>query len=711
MIRKTSIVVAFLTIMLYMVILGAWGKDSSGIPDRDFTLWGVAYLDNAPLTRDDIEYTISLRVDGVEVASYAMGSRSANQDWYVLRVPMSIGEQSGYAQWGDDAQIYINSILIITAYLEPAHQSVAFPISVGNPGEAVRMDIYAQIPPQAIDDLSASTGANDGAVDLTWTAPGNNGDLGTVTGYVVKYSQNPITNQTEFDNAYTFPQNWTPKPPGGTEAHAVTNLDHGETYYFAVEAFDSVPIQAPMSNNPVNAIAKAGIPPVASALEIRPREPEAVDDLVGDYIYSDAGGRSESSLTEIRWYRDNALRSGYNDVLTIPSSATLKGQRWYFTVRPHNGSIFGDLQTSAFVTIDNTRPVVSNSFISPSSPTTGNNLAANYEYSDADGDPETGTTIRWYRNGSVRSAYNDQKILPSEATARGQQWRFTVRPGDGTELGPYQTSPTISIVNSPPEADAGGTYEGVVGEEIVFDGSGTSDPDDDSPLTYTWDFGDNTTGEGVNPTHAYDAAGRYTVKLIVADSSGDFDDSSTRAFINDAPKEAQQAVTELEIGWNMFSISLRPTDSGIQQVLSSIAGRYDAIWTYDAASEEWYRYNLNSPSFLNNLNELKAGVGYWISMTEPGILMTQGAQPGTTIVLEPGWNLVGYNSQTAKPLVEAMSSISGKYNSVWTYDAHAGQWLRYVLTGQSFLNDLEFMQSGRGYWIDVKERCLWDVGL
>jgi len=711
MIRKTSVVIAFLAIMLHMVVLGAWGKDSSGIPDRDFTLWGVAYLDNAALTRDDTEYTVSLRVDGVELVSYVMGSRSANQDWYALRVPMSVGEQSGYAQSGDDAQIYINGVLVITAYLEPTHQPVTLPISVGDSGETIRMDVYAQIPPEAIDDLSALTGANDGAVDLTWTAPGNNGDLGTVAGYVVKYSQNPIASQTEFNSADTFPQNWTPKPPGGTETRAVTDLDHGQIYYFAVEAVDNVPLQASMSNNPVSATAKAGIPPVASALEIKPREPEAADDLVGDYIYSDAGGKSESSLTEIRWYRDNELRAGYNDILTVPSSATSKGQRWYFTVRPHNGSIFGNLQTSASVTIDNARPVADNSFISPSSPATDNNLVANYEYDDADGDPEEGTTIRWYRNGSVRSAYNDQKILPSAATAKDEQWRFTVRPGDGTELGTYQTSPTVSIVNSPPEADAGGNYEGVVGEEIVFDGSGTSDPDDDSPLTYTWDFGDNTTGEGVNPTHAYADTGSYTVELIVEDVSGDSDHSDSRAFISDAPKEAQQAVTELEIGWNMFSVSLRPADSGIQQVLSSIAGIYDAIWTYDAASEEWYRYNLNSPPFLNNLSELKTGVGYWINMTEPGILMIQGTQPGTTIVLEPSWNLVGYNSQTAKPVAESMSSIAGKYNSVWTYDVHAGQWLRYIPNGQSFLNDLEFMQPGKGYWIDVKERCLWDVEL
>lgn len=710
MLRKIF-VIALLTIMFGVGGPGAWGKEPSGIPDRDFTLWGTAYVDGVALTRDEAGYTISLQVDSVELAFYVMGSRTANADWYVLRVPMSAGERSGYAQPGDIAQIYINGVPIVAAYLEPTHQPVTIPITVGDAAETVRMDVYAQIPPGAIDDLSASTGASNAEVDLTWTAPGNDEDLGAAAGYIVKYSQNPITSQTDFGSADTFPQNWTPKPSGEMENHAVTGLAAGETYYFAIEAFDGVPLQASMSNSPVSAVARAGMPPLASNLTIKPGEPETAHDLVGDYTYSDPEGHLESDLTEIRWYRDDALRSQYNNELTVPSSATHKGQEWYFTVKPHNGFIFGALRTSSPVIIGNTRPVVSDSVISPSSPLGNDDLKAKYKYSDADGDPEDGTTIRWYKNGSIQSAYNDQKVLPSTATSRGQQWRFTVRPGDGTELGKYQTSPTVTIGNSPAIADAGGPYEAVAGEEIIFDGSGSSDPDGDSPMTYLWDFGDNTTGNGVNPTHTYADVGIYTVRLTVDDGSGDSDSSVTMAYISSVPTKPQHApVAELAIGWNLISISVRPADMSIAEVLSSIHGKYDAIWTYDASSKGWQRYDLSSPPFLNNLKEVKPGAGYWINMIEPGALTVQGAQPDTAITLESGWNLVGYNSQSAKPVAEAMSSISGKCNSVWTYDAHTVEWLRYTPGGQSFLNNLEFMQPGSGYWIDMKERSVWDVG-
>jgi PKD repeat protein len=51
----------------------------------------------------------------------------------------------------------------------------------------------------------------------------------------------------------------------------------------------------------------------------------------------------------------------------------------------------------------------------------------------------------------------------------------------------------------------------------VFDASGSSDPDG-TVASYTWDFGDSTTGTGATPTHAYAAAGTFSVSLVVTDN-------------------------------------------------------------------------------------------------------------------------------------------------------------------------------------------------
>ncbi|MFA5772700.1 MAG: PKD domain-containing protein, partial [Thermoplasmata archaeon] len=67
------------------------------------------------------------------------------------------------------------------------------------------------------------------------------------------------------------------------------------------------------------------------------------------------------------------------------------------------------------------------------------------------------------------------------------------------------------------------------GSQITFDASGSLDPNGDT-LTYSWDFGDGTTGSGKTATHTYSTQGSYTVTLTVKDSknnANDFGVSST----------------------------------------------------------------------------------------------------------------------------------------------------------------------------------------
>ena len=95
------------------------------------------------------------------------------------------------------------------------------------------------IPPTAITDLAAVTGAAYGSVDLTWTASGDDGTDGTAKYYEVRYSTSPISNESAWGAATPITAGIpTPKPSGETETMSVTGFAPNLTYHFAIKVFD-----------------------------------------------------------------------------------------------------------------------------------------------------------------------------------------------------------------------------------------------------------------------------------------------------------------------------------------------------------------------------------------------------------------------------------------------------------------------------------------
>jgi len=104
------------------------------------------------------------------------------------------------------------------------------------------------------------------------------------------------------------------------------------------------------------------------------------------------------------------------------------------------------------------------------------------------------------------------------------------------------TTATIAVppANRAPTADAGGPYTGETGAIVNFDGTASSDPDGDA-LMYLWDFGDGTLADGATPTHAYSAAGSYTITLVVNDGEFDSEAATTTATIADPDEQSDGA--------------------------------------------------------------------------------------------------------------------------------------------------------------------------
>ena len=106
------------------------------------------------------------------------------------------------------------------------------------------------------------------------------------------------------------------------------------------------------------------------------------------------------------------------------------------------------VQITEFVN-SNTPPSVSDVQISPSNPSTTDDLSVSYTFDDDDGDAESGTVIQWFKNGVLESSLSSS-IVPSSATSRGEEWTVAVTPSDGTASGQQVTSSATTITNSLP---------------------------------------------------------------------------------------------------------------------------------------------------------------------------------------------------------------------------------------------------------------------
>jgi len=187
--------------------------------------------------------------------------------------------------------------------------------------------------------------------------------------------------------------------------------------------------------------------PTAKDLTITPTTPNTNDNLTATYTYFDPDGDPENTtLTEIRWYRNGIPVQELNNTLIVPSNFTTKGEIWYFTVRPSDGTDFGQPQTSPNVTIQNSQPQID--YYDPTEANVtiskGQSKEFNVTCSDIDGDI---LTIEWWVNetsvqnqtGTYTSSYTFNStnyptgtytitvVVKDNETQTSHQWTLIVK--------------------------------------------------------------------------------------------------------------------------------------------------------------------------------------------------------------------------------------------------------------------------------------------
>lgn len=193
-----------------------------------------------------------------------------------------------------------------------------------------------------------------------------------------------------------------------------------------------------------------------------------------------------------------------------------KNIRYYYRVQDANKCLSYAASVVPTTRSVNRRPVIT------SAPVDTAREGQVYRYqvvaSDADGDPLTyilddgpsGMTMN--ASGLIQwtPAYSDRGDRP-----------VTIRVNDPTtSTVQYFILHVIPRPNLPPVVSISAPKEGLTGVSLSFDGSGTVDPEGDTPLTQSWSFGDGQTGTGSSTTHTFTASGTYIVTLFATDSRG-----------------------------------------------------------------------------------------------------------------------------------------------------------------------------------------------
>jgi hypothetical protein len=189
--------------------------------------------------------------------------------------------------------------------------------------------------------------ATESLVNLTWTAPGDDGTVGRATRYDLRYSTSPIT-AANFALAIPALGLPTPGPAGTIEHYSIGGLGSGGTYYFAIKTVDDAGNWSSMSNvasrqAPVTGVdgdpglelglSAAWPSPATSATRLAYALPEAgaaevdVFDVSGREVRRIAGGWLPAGRGEFVWdLRDASGRAVRTGMYMV--KARLGGRDW-----------------------------------------------------------------------------------------------------------------------------------------------------------------------------------------------------------------------------------------------------------------------------------------------------------------------------------------------------------------------------------------------
>lgn len=388
--------------------------------------------------------------------------------------------------------------------------------------------------------------AHAAQVTLAWDA--SNPGTG-VTGYHVVYGQASKSYTTHLD-------------AGSNTQLLVTGLEEAKTYYFAVHAHNTDDTVSSVNSTELSYTVPSAAPaPSISATPLSGAAPLAVT----------FAGSSTGSVTTWSWnFGDGSTGTGQNPAHTYTSAGT-----YTVSLTATNSGGSSTVTNTGYITVTN--------------PTMAAPVA-NFSATPISGTAPLLVTLTDTSAGTVSSRFWDlgdgatstaQSVVKTYNSAGSYNVKLTVSNAGGGSV----KSQTISVTATAPTANfTASPNSGVAPLPVTFSNSSTG-----TIVSYSWNFGDNTTSTEQNPAHTYANAGAYTVTLTATGPSGTTPSTKTQTITVSAASTSGGLVAaynfEEASGATVVDASGKGNHGAITEAKRIASGKYGKALSFDGIND------------------------------------------------------------------------------------------------------------------------------
>ncbi len=244
---------------------------------------------------------------------------------------------------------------------------------------------------------------------------------------------------------YAWWRDGVPAPFDGPAIPGAT-MRHGELWRVEVTPFDG-------EEEGERAEARTVVrntPPAAPSVVLAPASPGVGEAITCDARTPERDADQEAVSLGYRWFRDGKHEPFAEGTPSLPPGLVRRGEKWRceswaWDGHAESGRVFAELG------VRNTPPPAPQVAVEPEAPRRGDDLTCRITGASADPDGDEVTyAYAWWKDDRPVPAGPDPARVDADKVSKGERWRCSATPSDGTATGTAGVGAAV-VANSPPK--------------------------------------------------------------------------------------------------------------------------------------------------------------------------------------------------------------------------------------------------------------------